>query len=91
MPSGEAGTARALEPLRGTGAAARRLGCDPADAFAAADAVKYSTTVGTNALIERTGPKVGLITTAGQEDTMHVARCRTEGPTVVDLAGEECD
>ena len=59
------------------GEAARRLGCDPADAFAAADAVKYSTTVGTNALIERTGPKVGLITTAGQEDTVHVARSRS--------------
>ena len=41
------------------------------------DAVKYSTTVGTNALIERTGPKVGLITTAGQEDTVHVARSRS--------------
>ena len=59
------------------GEAARRLGCEPADAFAAADAVKYSTTVGTNALIERTGPKVGLITTAGQEDTIHVARSRS--------------
>ncbi len=59
------------------GEAARRLGCEPADAFAAADAVKYSTTVGTNALIERTGPKVGLITTAGQEDTVHVARSRS--------------
>ena len=59
------------------GEAARRLGCEPADAFTAADAVKYSTTVGTNALIERTGPKVGLITTAGQEDTVHVARSRS--------------
>ena len=59
------------------GEAARRLGWEPADAFAAADAVKYSTTVGTNALIERTGPKVGLITTAGQEDTVHVARSRS--------------
>ena len=59
------------------GEAARRLGCEPSDAFAAADAVKYSTTVGTNALIERTGPRVGLITTAGQEDTIHVARSRS--------------
>lgn len=63
--------------IEAIGDAARRLGCDPADAFAAADAVKYSTTVGTNALIERTGPKVGLITTAGQEDTVHVARSRS--------------
>ena len=63
--------------IEAIGEAARRLGCNPADAFAAADAVKYSTTVGTNALIERTGPKVGLITTAGQEDTVHVARSRS--------------
>ncbi|MCY3616730.1 MAG: hydantoinase/oxoprolinase family protein, partial [Acidimicrobiaceae bacterium] len=63
--------------IEAIGEAARRLGCDPADAFAVADAVKYSTTVGTNALIERTGPKVGLITTAGQEDTVHVARSRS--------------
>ena len=59
------------------GEAARQLDRNPADVFVAADAVKYSTTVGTNALIERTGPVVGLITTAGQEDTVHVARSRS--------------
>ncbi len=63
--------------LSAIGAAVRRLGCRPDDVFAAAAAVKYSTTVGTNALIERTGPRVGLITTAGQEDTIHVARSRS--------------
>ncbi len=39
--------------------------------------LRYSTTVGTNALIERTGPKLGLITTAGFEDTIFIGRARS--------------
>ena len=39
--------------------------------------LRYSTTVGTNALIERTGPKLGLITTAGFEDTIFIGRSRS--------------
>ena len=41
------------------------------------DAVRYCTTVGTNALIERTGPKLGLITTAGFEDAIFLGRARS--------------
>lgn len=41
------------------------------------ESVRYSTTVGTNALIERTGPKLGLITTAGFEDTIFLGRGRS--------------
>jgi N-methylhydantoinase A len=41
------------------------------------DAVRYCTTIGTNALIERTGPKLGLITTAGFEDTIYLGRARS--------------
>jgi len=41
------------------------------------EAVRYCTTVGTNALIERTGPKLGLITTAGFEDTIYLGRARS--------------
>ncbi len=40
-------------------------------------AVRYCTTLGTNALIERTGPKLGLITTAGFEDTIYLGRARS--------------
>ncbi|KMY68039.1 hypothetical protein AAU61_09495 [Desulfocarbo indianensis] len=40
-------------------------------------AVRYCTTVGTNALIERSGPKLGLITTAGFEDTIFLGRARS--------------
>src|SRR5262245_20333048 len=44
-----------------------------------ADSVVYSTTVGTNALIERRGTKLGLITTAGFEHTIHVGRAKNWG------------
>jgi N-methylhydantoinase A/acetophenone carboxylase len=41
------------------------------------EAIHYCTTLGTNALIERTGPKLGLITTAGFEDTLLIGRARS--------------
>ncbi|MCL6562951.1 MAG: hydantoinase/oxoprolinase family protein [Firmicutes bacterium] len=41
-----------------------------------AETVVYSTTVGTNALIERKGPRLGLITTTGFEDTLWLGRGR---------------
>ena len=43
------------------------------------DSVRYATTLGTNALIERRGPKVGLLCTIGFEATVPVARCRGYG------------
>lgn len=45
--------------------------------LSAIQAVRYSTTVGTNVLIEHNGPKLGLITTAGFEDTMFMGRGRS--------------
>jgi N-methylhydantoinase A len=39
--------------------------------------LRYSTTVGTNALIERNGPKLGLFTTSGFEDTIFIGRARS--------------
>ena len=47
-----------------------------ADAVRTADSIVYSTTVGTNALIERKGTRLGLITTKGFEDTVPVGRSR---------------
>ncbi len=41
------------------------------------DAVRYCTTLGTNAIIERTGPKLGFITTAGFEDAIFLGRARS--------------
>lgn len=57
--------------------AARRMGLTIDQAVQRADFVKYSTTIGMNALVERVGPAVGLITTRGQEDTIHLGRSRS--------------
>jgi N-methylhydantoinase A len=57
--------------------AAGKLGRTLDEVLRSTDLVQYSTTVGTNALLERIGPRVGLIATAGQEDTIHVARSRS--------------
>lgn len=43
------------------------------------DEVRYSTTIPVNALIQRTGPKLGVITTRGFEDTLVVGRGRSWG------------
>ena len=56
--------------------AAERAGLPLEDALSTADAIVYSTTVGTNALIERRGTRLGLITTKGFEHTIKVGRAR---------------
>lgn len=43
------------------------------------DSVRYATTLGTNALIERKGPKVGVVITHGFESTIPVSRGRGYG------------
>jgi len=47
--------------------------------LAEVDSVRYATTLGTNALIERKGPKVGAIVTHGFEDTIPLSRGRGYG------------
>jgi N-methylhydantoinase A/oxoprolinase/acetone carboxylase beta subunit len=54
-----------------------KLGQTLDDGLAASDWVKYATTVGMNALVQRVWPRVGLITTIGQEDTVHLGRSRS--------------
>ena len=56
---------------------ARLFGVSLGEFLSQTDAVRYCTTVGTNALLERTGPKLGLITTAGFEDTIFIGRGRS--------------
>lgn len=53
-----------------------KLGLSLEEALQETEAIRYSTTIGTNAIIERTGPKLGLITTAGFEDTIYIGRAR---------------
>ena len=38
------------------------------------DTLRYSTTIATNALVERKGPKLGLLTTMGHEDTIYIGK-----------------
>ncbi len=38
------------------------------------DTLRYSTTIATNALVERKGPKLGLITTMGHEDLIYIGK-----------------
>lgn len=65
--------------LRGLEEIAGKLGEPLEDALTRTATIRYATTLGTNALIERTGPRLGLITTAGHESVVPVGRCRQWG------------
>jgi N-methylhydantoinase A/oxoprolinase/acetone carboxylase beta subunit len=54
--------------------AAAELGTDLPSLLAATQVVRYSTTIALNRLLERKGPRLGLITTFGFEDTIFVGR-----------------
>ena len=54
---------------------ADRLGLSMEDLLAETHIIRYSTTLAMNKLIERTGPRLALITTHGFEDTIYVGRC----------------
>jgi N-methylhydantoinase A len=54
--------------------AADRLGLPFDDFCGRISVLTHGTTVGTNALIQRKGAKVGLITTKGHEDAIHIMR-----------------
>ena len=58
------------------GSACAELGLQVEDVLAKVDSVRYATTLGTNALIARTGPRVGLITTAGFKSVVPLSRGR---------------
>jgi len=55
------------------------LSLSRADLLSEVDSVRYATTLGTNALIERKGPRVGLLITQGFEGTLPVSRGRGYG------------
>jgi N-methylhydantoinase A/oxoprolinase/acetone carboxylase beta subunit len=54
--------------------AAEAFGVPMAEALRRLDTVRYSTTVAMNRLIERTGPRIGLITTEGHEDAVLIGK-----------------
>ncbi|NGP06164.1 hydantoinase/oxoprolinase family protein [Rhodococcus sp. 14C212] len=59
--------------------ACRRAELDRDDVLSQVDSVRYATTLGTNALIERKGPRVGALVTHGFEDTIPLSRGRGYG------------
>jgi N-methylhydantoinase A len=56
-----------------------KLGLDVKTVLSQVDSVRYATTLGTNALIERKGPRIGLLTTAGYEHSVPLSRGRGYG------------
>jgi N-methylhydantoinase A len=62
--------------IRGIEECAEKEGKTLEEFLTETDVVKYCTTIGTNILIEHTGPKLGLITTRGFEDTIFIGRGR---------------
>ncbi len=49
------------------------------DLLSQVDSVRYATTLGTNALIERKGPRLGLLTTMGFKSSVPLSRARGYG------------
>ncbi|MGK2914801.1 MAG: hydantoinase/oxoprolinase family protein [Porticoccaceae bacterium] len=62
-----------------------QIGATVEDVLSSVDAVRYATTLGTNALIERKGPRVGLLTTAGFESSVPLMRARGYGDGLSEL------
>lgn len=56
-----------------------KLGLDMQKVLSEVDSVRYATTLGTNALIQRKGPKVALLVTCGYESTVPLSRGRGYG------------
>jgi N-methylhydantoinase A/acetophenone carboxylase len=60
--------------MRGLEAAAVELGTDVRSLLADTETIRYSTTVAMNTLLQRLGPRLGLLVTEGYEDLLRVAK-----------------
>ena len=65
--------------LEAVGRAAEDAGKTPENLLSSVDSVRYGTTLGTNALIERRGPRIGVLVTAGFESGLRLSRGRGYG------------
>jgi|TARA_B100002003_G_C14157233_1_gene557490 N-methylhydantoinase A/acetophenone carboxylase len=63
--------------IRAIETAAATLDLELEQLLARCESVRYSTTISMNTLIERSGPKLGMIATAGFEDTTIIGRARS--------------
>lgn len=59
---------------------ARLLGKEVSDLLESTDVIRYSTTAATNAIIQRKGAKIGLLVTAGAENTLY--QCQNGNPPI---------
>ena len=59
--------------------ACKQLKLDAPAVLSEVDSVRYATTLGTNALIERKGPRVGALVTSGFKSTIPLSRARGYG------------
>ncbi len=59
--------------------ACTELGEEVGTILSGVDSVRYATTLGTNALIERKGPRIGALVTAGFKSTLPISRGRGYG------------
>jgi N-methylhydantoinase A/oxoprolinase/acetone carboxylase beta subunit len=62
------------DPSRGTVQGVQELTAEAGESPSALDQVFHGTTIATNIVIEHTGAKVGMITTEGYRDILHIAR-----------------
>lgn len=60
--------------FRGIEKCAQQLALSPDELISDVDSIRYSTTTAMNRLIERKGPKLGLLTTAGVQDYPQIGR-----------------
>jgi N-methylhydantoinase A len=63
---------QSLGVMEGLDLLARALGCEPAALLRDTERIVHGTTVATNALLERKGARVGLLTTAGHRDVIEM-------------------
>ena len=65
--------------------AARRLDLSTQELLSRTAIIRYSTTVGTNTLLQKKGPKLGLIVTEGYADSLYSSSGKDEVPDSEDL------
>lgn len=65
------------------------LGLELEEILAEVDSVRYATTLGTNALIEHKGPRIGMLVTAGFEATVPLSRARGYGEGLDNLGQQD--
>lgn len=71
------------------GKACAVLGLELEQILQSVDSVRYATTLGTNALIEHKGPKIGMLVTAGYEATVPLSRARGYGEGLDNLGQQD--